>query len=107
MKKTINLLVLLLLCIVTTSAQKYDVKCLRGDSVAVYDLIETIHTDNTFYKKGEKVMFYLHNGEQVEGVDKFYDGGGIATTAIERTAAFRVAKKLSTMTPRNKNAIIR
>ena len=77
MKKAINLLVLLLLCVVTASAQKYDVKCLRGDSVAVYDLIETIHTDNTFYKKGEKVMFYLHNGEQVEGVDKFYDGGGM------------------------------
>ena len=77
MKRAINLLVLLLLCVVTASAQKYDVKCLRGDSVAAYDLIETIHSGNTIYQKGEKVMFYLHNGEQVEGVDKFYDSGMI------------------------------
>lgn len=77
MKRAINLLVLLLLCVVTASAQKYDVKCLRGDSVAAYDLIETIHSGDTFYKKGEKVMFYLHNGEQVKGVDKFYDRGMI------------------------------
>ena len=35
MKKAINLLMLLLLYVVAASAQKYDVKCLRGDSVSI------------------------------------------------------------------------
>lgn len=79
MKKAINLLMLLLLYVVAASAQKYDVKCLRGDSVAVYDVVETIRSENTYYSKGEKLMFYLHDGDQVEAVDKFYDKGVIDT----------------------------
>lgn len=47
MKKAINLLMLLLLYVVAASAQKYDVKCLRGDSVAVYDVVETIRSEDT------------------------------------------------------------
>ena len=47
MKKAINLLMLLLLYVVAASAQKYDVKCLRGDSVAVYDVVETIRSEET------------------------------------------------------------
>lgn len=79
MKKAINLLMLLLLYVVAASAQKYDVKCLRGDSVAVYDVVETIRSEDTYYSKGEKLVFYLHDGEQVEAVDKFYDKGMIDT----------------------------
>ena len=79
MKKAINLLMLLLLYVVAASAQKYDVKCLRGDSVAVYDVVETIRSEDTYYSKGEKLVFYLHDGDQVEGVDKFYYKGVIDT----------------------------
>lgn len=79
MKKAINLLMLLLLYVVAASAQKYDVKCLRGDSVAVYDVVETIRSEDTYYSKGEKLVFYLHDGDQVEGVEKFYDKGVIDT----------------------------
>ena len=60
MKKAINLLMLLLLYVVAASAQKYDVKCLRGDSVAVYDVVETIRSEDTYYSKGEKLVFYYN-----------------------------------------------
>lgn len=98
MKKAINLLMLLLLYVVAASAQKYDVKCLRGDSVAVYDVVETIRSEDTYYSKGEKLMFYLHDGEQVEAVDKFYDKGVIDTGgSIGYAVILRDGKKYCTL----------
>ena len=77
MRRKIHLLLLMLLCAMSAGAQKYDVKCLHGDSAKVYEVVEKWYDSSITGKRekslgaGDNVVFYLKNGEQIDATERF------------------------------------
>lgn len=91
--KRLALLLLVILSAFAANAQKYEVECLRGDSVDVIDARMERHNytgkRENYYYAGEKVLFRLGNGDIIDAVGKIHGKSSVFNGYSQAYAVFK------------------